>query len=58
MPLRSVLKLSSHLCLGIQSGLFSQGFLSKTLFAFPLFPKYATYSAHPILLSINDPNYI
>ena len=42
--------LSSHLCLRISSGLFSSGFLTKTLYTLLLSPVRATRFSHLILL--------
>ena len=47
---RSNLILSSHLHLGLQSGLFPSGFLTKTLYKPLPSPIRATYPAHLILL--------
>jgi len=49
---RSIIILSSHLCLGLPSGLFPSGFPTKTPYI-PLFsPIPATYPAHLILLNL------
>jgi len=47
---RSTLILSSHQHLGLPSGLFPSGFLSKTLYTHLLSPIRATCAAHLILL--------
>ena len=45
------LNISSHLCLGLPSGLFLSGFPSKTLYMLLLAPIHATCPAHLILLN-------
>jgi len=47
---KTILILSSHLCLGLPSGLFPSGFLTKTLYMLLLSPICATCSVHLILL--------
>ena len=47
---RSILIFSSHLRLGLPSGLFPSGFPTKTLYTPLLYPIRATFSAHLILL--------
>ena len=49
---RSILILSSHLCLGLPSDLFPTGFLNKTLYKPLLSPVCATCPAHLILLDL------
>ena len=47
---RSIIILSSHLCLGLPSGLFPSGFPTTTLYKSLLYPIRATCPAHIILL--------
>jgi hypothetical protein len=52
---RSNLILSSHLCLGLPSGLFPSGFPTKTLYTPLLSPVCATCHAHLILTNLIKP---
>jgi hypothetical protein len=47
--LRSILILSSHLCLGLSSDVFPFGFSTKTVYPFIIVAMRATYSANLIL---------
>jgi hypothetical protein len=47
--LRSILILSTHLRLGLHSGLFPSGISTNILYAFLFFPIRATFPAHLIL---------
>ena len=58
LPWRSTLILSSHLCLGLPSGLFPSGFATKTLYTPLLSPLLTTCPAHLILLEFYHPNNI
>ena len=49
---RSILILSSHLCVGLPSSLFPSGFSTKNLDASLLSPTHATCPAHLILLDL------
>jgi hypothetical protein len=50
---RSILILSTYLCLGLPSGLFPSGFPTNNLYAFSPPPIRATYHFHLILLYLN-----
>ena len=49
---RSIIILSSQLCLGLPSGLFTWGFPAKTLYRPLLSPIHATCPTHPTLLDL------
>ena len=49
---RSILILSSHLCLGLPSGLFPSGYPTKTLYTPLPSPIHATCPTHLILLEL------
>jgi hypothetical protein len=51
---RSILILSTHLCLGLANGLFPSGFPIKTIYTPFSSPVRATCSAHLILLFLNQ----
>jgi hypothetical protein len=51
-PRRSILILSSHLCLGLSSGLLPSGFPAETVYAHLLIPIPATCSANLSLLDL------
>jgi hypothetical protein len=58
---RSILILSTHLSIGLPSGLFPYGFATNNLYAFFFSPIRATWPAHLILLSTlfsNTPVYV
>jgi hypothetical protein len=55
--LRSILLLSTHLCLDLPSSLFLSGFLTNILYAFFFFLIRATCPAHPISPSFDHSNY-
>jgi hypothetical protein len=51
---RSILILSTHLRLGLPSGLFPSGFPTNNLYAFLFSPISDTYLAHLILITKNN----
>jgi hypothetical protein len=56
ISLRSILLLSTHLRLGLPSGLYPSGFPTNILYAFLVSPIRPTCSAHLILLDTNYPD--
>jgi hypothetical protein len=52
LSLRSILILSTHLCLGLPSGLLPSGFHTNILYAFLFSPIRATCHAHLIILDL------
>jgi len=50
--LRSILISSSHLCLGLPSGLFPSVFPTKTFYAFLISPMSDTWPSHLIILEL------
>jgi hypothetical protein len=53
ISLRHILIFSSHLRLGLHSGLFPSAFHTKVLYEFLFAPMLATCSVYPILLDLN-----
>jgi hypothetical protein len=53
VSLRSILIPSSHLCLGLPSGIFPSGFPTKTLYNFLSSPMRATRPAYLIRLDLS-----
>ena len=51
---RSILILSSHLCLGLPSGLFPSSFPTKTLYTALSSPIRATCTAHRFVIYLNN----
>lgn len=49
IPLRSILLLSFHLCLGLKSGLFLSGIPTKIVYVFFISHRHTTFSTHLIL---------
>jgi len=52
ISLRFILILSSHLRLGLPSGLFLTGFLTKILYSFIVSPVRSTFPSHLILFDL------
>jgi hypothetical protein len=47
LPLRSILILSYHLCLGLPSGVFPSDFPTNILYAFFIYACYVPHQSHP-----------